>query len=399
MNKKFLNILLIYIFIMIAANTIHPVTPELIKIRKFPDAMFGIALAMMNLTNFIFSSFWGNICDKKGRKIIMIIGCLGYAISQLGFAYSHSVATLITARLLAGFFTGAFSVPVLAYISDISEIHELKTHFTIYATSTAVAAAIGYYLGGIIGSHNLLYAFYCQIILLIIAVMLLFVLVNERCNNQKLNIKQILQSLNPLHNFLKSKINKVVVMMLTISFFIYFANTMFDNSFSYYLSAQLKMKPIVNGVIKATTGLTTLCLNIFVINKLIRKYNLSNIFKIILITSTIILISIIYSKNKEMFFVMSTLFYIIFMCVIPLQQSLIMEHSDENTRGVASGLINSTRSIAGVVAALVAGNIYGKLPEINLPYANARIVYPIIISIICIIVAICILQNTRRKYD
>lgn len=397
MNKKFLNILIIYTFIMIAANTIHPVTPELIKVRAFPDAMFGIALAMMNLTNFIFSNFWGNVCDKKGRKIIMIIGCVGYAASQLGFAYSHSVTTLIIARLLAGFFTGAFSVPVLAYISDISETHQLKTHFTIYATSTAVASALGYYIGGIIGSYHLLYAFYCQITLLIIAVVLLLILVNEKRNIQKLNITQTIQSLNPLHIFLKTKINKTVLMMLVISFFIYFANTMFDNSFAYYLSAQLKMKPIVNGVLKATTGLTTLCLNIFLINQLIKKHSLSSIFKTILITSTIILAWLIYAANKEMFFILSTLFYIIFMCVIPLQQSLIMEHSDETTRGVASGLINSTRSIAGVIAALVAGNIYGKLPEINLPYTNARIVYPIIISIICIVVATCILQMTRRK--
>lgn len=398
MNKKFIKILNFYLIIMVSANVIHPITPEFIKVKAFPDFMFGVALAMMNLTNFFFSSFWGNICDKVGRLKIIIIGCLGYAVGQLAFGYSQSVESLILARLVAGFFTGAFTVPIIAYISDISAPEELKRHLSIFVTSTAVASAVGYYLGGVVGTNSLMNAFYFQVLLLIIAVLFIGFSAKEvKEFSNKISSKSVIQSLNPIQVFLKNKISPIVVLMLMISFFVYFGNTMYDNSFSFYLSKQLSMPPYVNGVIKAITGMTTLILNLTLINYFSRKFKITSLIKNILVVSVIILIVIIFSFNQNMFFAANMLFYIVFMCAIPLQQSLIMENIDENIRGSASGMINATRSIAGVLGSLIAGLIYGKLPKIEFPYATIEIVFPIFLSLISLIISISLILYFNFK--
>lgn len=396
MSKQFLKILVIYFMIMVAANLIHPITPEFIRVREFPNAMFGVALAMMNLTNFLFSNFWGTICDQKGRKKVMMIGCMGYAIGQLWFGFSYDVVSLVSARLLAGFFTGAFTVPILAYISDISVADEVKKNFSVYATLTAVAGAIGYYIGGYVGSIYLLYAFYLQVTLLLISVCGIFFTVKEiKVFKGKLSFQLLVKSLNPLQVFFKQKIKITVMMMLFVSFFVYFANTMFDNSFSYYLSEYLKLKPAVNGMIKAFTGIVTLLLNVYVIHRILKKTHVDKMIQSILIISITLLFCVMFSLHQQMFFIASILFYIVFLCVIPLQQSLIMENIDDNMRGSASGMINAVRAIAGVVASLLAGFVYGKLPEITFPYVNMRIAFPIMISILCMVIALLLLNRKR----
>lgn len=398
MNKKFIKILFFYLIIMVSANVIHPITPEFIKVRAFPDFMFGVALAMMNLTNFFFSNFWGNICDKVGRLKVIIIGCGGYAIGQLIFGFSQSIEVLILARLISGFFTGAFTVPIIAYISDISSQEELKKHLSIFVTSSALASALGYYLGGMIGTTSLINTFYFQVLLLVIAILcIVFFIKEERVFSNQLSINSIIQTLNPFQVFLKNKISSIIVLMLMISFFVYFGNTMYDNSFSFYLSKKLSMPPYVNGVIKAITSVTTLFLNLTIINYFSKRFKTTNLIKNILIICLVVLVFIIFSMNQQMFFILNLLFYIIFMCVIPLQQSLIMENIDENIRGSASGMINATRSIAGVAGSLIAGLIYGKLPKIDLPYATEEIVFPIIFSIVSLILSISMILYFNFK--
>ena len=45
----------------LAANFAHSVTPTIIQDLRLPDYMFGLMLATMQTSNFLFSPFWGKI--------------------------------------------------------------------------------------------------------------------------------------------------------------------------------------------------------------------------------------------------------------------------------------------------------------------------------------------------
>ena len=47
------------ILFQLASNFAHPVTPTIIQQLQLPDYMFGLMLAAMQLSNFLFSPFWG----------------------------------------------------------------------------------------------------------------------------------------------------------------------------------------------------------------------------------------------------------------------------------------------------------------------------------------------------
>ena len=52
----------------LAANFAHPVTPTIIQELRLHDYMFGVALAMTQLTNFLMSPVWGKLNTKISSR-------------------------------------------------------------------------------------------------------------------------------------------------------------------------------------------------------------------------------------------------------------------------------------------------------------------------------------------
>ena len=100
----------------LAANFAHPVTPTVIQELRLHDYMFGVALAVMLITNFLLSPFWGKINNYISSRLSLLICCLGYGVAQIWFAYATTELMIILARMFAGLFTGGIFVSFLTYI-------------------------------------------------------------------------------------------------------------------------------------------------------------------------------------------------------------------------------------------------------------------------------------------
>ena len=88
----------------LASNFAHPVTPTIIQDLHLPDYMFGLMLAAMQISNFLFSPFWGKINATLTSRRTLLICCTGYGIAQLLFACSQTQGAILAARVLAGIF-------------------------------------------------------------------------------------------------------------------------------------------------------------------------------------------------------------------------------------------------------------------------------------------------------
>ena len=82
----------------LAANFAHPVTPTFIVERQLDDSMFGVALAAMQVMNFLFAPFWGKLCNYMPVKRITLIGLLGYALGQGIFCSAQTELVVIAPR-------------------------------------------------------------------------------------------------------------------------------------------------------------------------------------------------------------------------------------------------------------------------------------------------------------
>ena len=131
----------------LSANFVHPVTPTLIKNLNQPEYMFGLMFAMMTITNFALSPFWGKINLYISSRLSLLICCVSYALCQLGFAYSVNQLQLLTVRALAGIFIGGINVSLLTYVVNDAKPEDQGKYLIYTATNQSVLAAFGYLVG------------------------------------------------------------------------------------------------------------------------------------------------------------------------------------------------------------------------------------------------------------
>ena len=142
-KKKTFAFFGVIVLFYIAANFAHPVTPTLIVERGLDSSMFGVALAAMMTTNFLFAPFWGKLCSYVPTKRIMLFCSIGYAVGQGIFGAAHSEAMVLAGRMFAGVFTGGAFTAFSNYVINTSTQETRGQNLTALITIQTVASACG----------------------------------------------------------------------------------------------------------------------------------------------------------------------------------------------------------------------------------------------------------------
>jgi MFS family permease len=128
--------------------------------KGLPDAtplLIGIALGMYGLTQAILSVPYGILSDRFGRKPVITVGLLIFALGSAMAAMSTSIYGIILGRAIQG--AGAVAAVLMALAADLSrEEHRLKMMSFIGVSigiSFAVAMVMGPWLNRYVGMSGL----------------------------------------------------------------------------------------------------------------------------------------------------------------------------------------------------------------------------------------------------
>lgn len=148
---------------------ILPVVPKLIGELIHSDiteaatygGWLGFAYAF---TQFIFSPIVGNLSDKYGRRPIILISLLGFALDYLLLAVAPSIGWLFAGRIIAGL-TGASISTASAYIADVSTDETRTKNFGLIGAAFGLGFIIGPVIGGLLGHYGARIPFYVASVL------------------------------------------------------------------------------------------------------------------------------------------------------------------------------------------------------------------------------------------
>lgn len=137
---------------------IIPVMPSLIEEIMHVDAngasrYGGWLIAAYAVTQFVFSPVVGNLSDKYGRRPIILLSLIGFALDYVFLFFANSLTMLFIGRILAGL-TGASITPASAYIADISKPEEKAKNFGLIGLAFGIGFIIGPMLGGLLGQFG-----------------------------------------------------------------------------------------------------------------------------------------------------------------------------------------------------------------------------------------------------
>lgn len=137
---------------------IIPVMPKLIEEIMHVDAngasrYGGWLISAYAITQFIFSPVVGNLSDKYGRRPIILISLIGFALDYIFLFFASSLTMLFIGRIIAGL-TGASITPASAYIADISKPEEKAKNFGLIGLAFGLGFIVGPVLGGLLGQFG-----------------------------------------------------------------------------------------------------------------------------------------------------------------------------------------------------------------------------------------------------
>jgi len=88
--------------------------------------------------------------DKFGRKLIFIIGVLGFALSSFAIGVSNSVGAFIAFRAVQGIFGALIMTNSLALIRTVLPPEKLLKGVGIFSAASGLSLALGPIVGGLI---------------------------------------------------------------------------------------------------------------------------------------------------------------------------------------------------------------------------------------------------------
>ena len=108
----------------------------------------GLLTAIYTLALFLFAPIWGRMSDLYGRRVILLVGLVGFGTTMLIFTLMENFVGLYAERFLSGLFAAAVTPVALAVVADLAVSKEARAR---RLTFVSLAGISGFLLGPMLG--------------------------------------------------------------------------------------------------------------------------------------------------------------------------------------------------------------------------------------------------------
>jgi MFS family permease len=143
--------------IAVGYGIVLPIMPFLIeRLAGTTDATTlswhtGLLTGTYILAIFLFAPLWGKISDRWGRRPVILLGLVGFAVTVAVFALVESLPLLYLGRFLDGVFAAAIAPVAYALVGDHAPSKEWRAHrFALINVAGTAGFFVGPLLGGIV---------------------------------------------------------------------------------------------------------------------------------------------------------------------------------------------------------------------------------------------------------
>lgn len=373
MNKQFYVLYFNIFLVFLGIGLIVPVLPVYLKDLGLKGSDLGILVAVFALAQMFISPFGGTLADKLGKKLIICIGLLLFAISEFLFAISHSFTLLIVSRILGGFSAGMVMPGVTGLIADISPSGDKAKNFGYMSAIINSGFILGPGLGGFLAefSHRLPFfvAGFSGILALILSIMLI--------RNPKKTTTAGFTNYQPE---LLSKINwKVFLTPIILTLVLAFGLSSFETLFPLYTADKAHYSPLDISIAITGGGIAGAVFQVFFFDKFMKYFSELTFITYALLYSAVVLISLTIIQSYWGIMIVSFIVFIGFDMIRPAITNYFSNIAGDR-QGFAGGLNSTFTSMGNFIGPLVAGSLF----DINFEF-------PLYMSIVVMILGVFVI--------
>jgi MFS family permease len=135
---------------MLGMGIMAPLLPLYVESLGIGGLWLGVIFGIFSLSRSLITPLFGRISDRRGRKLIIQAGLLGYTLISLAYIWAQTAPLLAIVRIVHGV-ASAMVLPVAqAYVGDLSPKGEEGRWMGVFSASFVAGWGIGPLMGGVL---------------------------------------------------------------------------------------------------------------------------------------------------------------------------------------------------------------------------------------------------------
>lgn len=136
--------------LQIGFGIVTPIFPYYVVELEARAIDLGVLAASFALTRIFLAGPMGRLSDKTGRKPILMFSLVGFAVSNVVYAFAQDIMVMIVARAVEGAFSAGFFPSANAYVSDVTTAENRGTAMGYISMGNMLGFVIGPTVGGVL---------------------------------------------------------------------------------------------------------------------------------------------------------------------------------------------------------------------------------------------------------
>ncbi|MGW8250327.1 MAG: MFS transporter [Anaerolineales bacterium] len=390
-SRRNLYILTFVLFVvMLGYGIIIPILPFYIENMGAGGTELGLLVASYAVMRLVCGPIWGSLSDRVGRKPILIIGILGYAVTMLWFGLATQLWMLFAARILSGILSSATAPTTMAYIGDSTPEEERGGGMGMLGAAGGVGTILGPALGGFLAGETLSTPFFIAAGLSVLSLLLAWIFLPESLPEGDRLKPGDKEGILDIRLWLQTVRSPIGILFL-LTFISTCGLMIFANVFGLYALERFQYGPQEVGVMMMVLGLVTAVAQGALAGPLTRHWGDEAVIKGGLLASGVGFGLMLLADSYLTILLATAFFGLTIALQVPALTSLTSKRAAV-PQGVAMGLSNSFISLGRIVGPLLGGIVF----DINslLPYLSGAAIMGV-----GFLVSLVTLKGPRTEYS
>jgi len=353
-NRK--NILILsftLLVVMLGYGMIQPIIPFLITKLGASGSDLGILASVYAAMQLVCAPLWGTLSDRIGRKPVLLIGVLGYAIAMFIFGLATQFWMLFVARTFSGVLSSAVMPTSMAYLSDNLPENERSGAMGKLGAAVGLGVVLGPLLAGFLSTNSLSLPFFVGSGLATLALLLIYLLLPESHLAQSKASATQAESFWHWDTLKKVLLGPVGILMLLI-FIIAFAMTNFQGIIGLYVVNKFDFNTSQVGAIWMVLGAVMIIGQGVLSGPLAKRFGEVMVIRIALLAGSAGFVALLLAQSFVPILFATAFFLLAVALISPPLTAYISTFGGEN-QGAMMGMNTAFASLGRVAGPLWAG--------------------------------------------
>ncbi|WP_434031937.1 TCR/Tet family MFS transporter [[Pseudomonas] boreopolis] len=372
---------MIFIFVtvlidVLAFGVIIPVLPGLV--RQFTGGDYAQAAEWIGWFGFLFaaiqffcSPIQGALSDRYGRRLVILLSCLGLGVDFLLMAVAHTLPLLLLARVVSGVFAASFST-ANAYIADVTPPEKRAQAFGMIGAAFGIGFVAGPLIGGWLGDIHLRLPFFAAAALALLNLLYGLLVLPESLPPEKRSRRFDWSHANPFGALQLLRGYPQVFGLAAVLFLVNLAHYVYPSVFVLFAGYLYNWGPREVSWVLALVGACSIVVNALLVGRIVRRFGERRAL-LIGVAAGVAGFVIYGLADSGRAFLVGIPISALWAVAGPAAQALITRQVGAEVQGRIQGALMSLVSLAGIIGPLLFANVFawfiGKQAPLHLPGA------------------------------